>query len=273
MMKKQLFSSRRLTLVELVVVLTILVALGGIALGIAPDLLTRTHVAASVTNVTEITKSLYLYSTLNNGKMPSGFDSLVDDGGTDIYLALPGITEYTVETPTDIATTLGGAPALTGADVATALVDQGLAVVYPMDNTVVPDPLGTGDGNATFDVDYSTPVAVTDTTPLAVIDSTNIARVFNRDTTGKVYVVLGIGSGCTLIGEASNGGLVEPPLHFGDTPTTVANKSYTRYLAIYSIENDDGEAVVRYVGTCAPHESGLEANSAHLKEWYDANAD
>lgn len=275
-MKAPLSFSTRLTLVELVVVLTILVALGGIALGIAPDLLTRTHVAASVTNVTEVTKSLYVYTTLNQGAMPSGFDSLVDPGTPDtIYVALPGASEYTPFTPSaiDAGPVYGVSFGFSAGSVESALIDAGLTSVYSMDNTIVPPPAGTGTGNATFDVDYTTSSLISTDPPLAVIDPVHIARVFNRDTTGKVYIVLGIGAGCSLIGEETNGGLVEPPLHFGDTPNTVANKSYTRYLAIYSIEDDGGEPLIRYVGTCAPHESGLEANSAHLKEWYDANAD
>lgn len=260
--------SRHLTLIELIVVLTILVALGGIAIGLAPDLLTRTHVAASVTNVTEVTKAFYTYTILNSGRIPSGFDSLVDGTSSSIYSALPGRTEYTALTPSAIDTALG----LAGGTSEAAFISAGLTQVYPMNNAIVPPPNGTGSGNATFDVDYGAPVLLDSNPPLATIAPLNINRVFNRDTTGKIYIVFGVGSACTIIGEESSGGLVEPPIHFGDTPNTVSNRAYTRYLAIYSIEADGTEAVIKYVGSCAPHENGLEANSAHLEEWYNANA-
>src|SRR5580692_5139456 len=77
-----------LTLMELVVVLMVLVALAGVLVPMLPSMLTRAHVAAHTTNVTELTKVIMEYQALNNG-FPDQWDSLTD-GGTNLINYMAG---------------------------------------------------------------------------------------------------------------------------------------------------------------------------------------
>jgi prepilin-type N-terminal cleavage/methylation domain-containing protein len=78
---------RGLTLIELVVVLTILIALAGLLVPMLPSMLTRAHTSSCSTNMGETTKAINLYQALYSG-YPSTWDALTDGQGTLInYLA------------------------------------------------------------------------------------------------------------------------------------------------------------------------------------------
>ena len=61
-----------LTLIELIVVLAILVALGGIAVAVAPDLIKRTHSAEHATNAQVVETAVRTNTLLSNGSIGTG---------------------------------------------------------------------------------------------------------------------------------------------------------------------------------------------------------
>jgi len=78
-MRNQVKNRKGLTMIELVVVLTILVALAGIVVPLLPSMVSHAHTAAHATNVVEIDKIVEAYNMLNHG-YPDNLDSLVAGG-------------------------------------------------------------------------------------------------------------------------------------------------------------------------------------------------
>jgi hypothetical protein len=246
---------RHLTLIELIVVLTILVALGGIGLSLAPELLGRTHVAVAVTNLPEINKVLFTYTTLTNGQIPNLPDSLIDGTTGTLYSALPNTSEFTASSITSIAAGFAG---FDGAELLSTFQDKGLLSVVDMDNTAP---------NKTFDV--GSPELLTSASVLALVSGTTVGKIFNIDPTGKVFLAFGLGKNCSLIGDSSDGGLSEAPIHFTDEPNAAPQVAYARYVMIYSLsENADGEPEIKLLGASTIHDDGLLGVEGHLREWY-----
>src|SRR3569623_1396386 len=74
-------SARRgLTLMELLVVVVILIALGTILIPMLPNMLQKAHIAQTATNIQEIDKAIQSYQTANL-RYPDYFDSLIDSSG------------------------------------------------------------------------------------------------------------------------------------------------------------------------------------------------
>ena len=66
------------TVMELVVVLTILAVLAGLVLGIMPNLIERTHLAKCADTIAELNKA-WMRSYILNVRYPDLYDSLLDD--------------------------------------------------------------------------------------------------------------------------------------------------------------------------------------------------
>lgn len=250
---------RGFTILELVIVLVVLAALAGIVIGLFPNLLTKTHAAVATTNLRDLNQAMQRYSTLNL-KQPSRFDSLIEDGGTNLYAGLPfdatAQTLFTARVPT--------------ADEAEALTDVGITQII---NGSVFTP---GTGSATFDYPAGAAENLTVTTPLLFVDTAagraHLHNVLNIEAdalaSGGVlsgtYVVFGVGPGCTLIGNA-NGGAAEAPLHFGENESGNPKKVYSRYFAVYRVDTHHAQ----FVGVAAAHDDGLVNSNQHLAENYE----
>lgn len=76
------FARRRpgLTLLELVIVMTILVALGGIVMNLLPNFLTKAHDSVTVTNIQEVNKAISGFLGTNLS-YPNNFDSIINSNG------------------------------------------------------------------------------------------------------------------------------------------------------------------------------------------------
>ena len=137
-MKKTQIRRLGLTLIELVVVLTILVAIGGIAAATLPNMLNRTHVATVASSLPTIDASIRQNILLNSGQMGNRFDSLITDS----------------DTPASFVNASGAYTAypLTATDAA-ALNDLGITELVQADDTAE---------NATFGGHPGTLVAVAD---------------------------------------------------------------------------------------------------------------
>ncbi|MCE0498545.1 MAG: hypothetical protein LV481_11425, partial [Methylacidiphilales bacterium] len=72
-----------LTLMELLVVMTILIALAGIVVPMLPNLLTKAHDSTVTTNISELQKMISGFFA-SNLAYPDQFDSCMDTGG-NIY--------------------------------------------------------------------------------------------------------------------------------------------------------------------------------------------
>lgn len=239
-----------LTLIELIVVLAILVALGGIAVAVAPDLIKRAHVAEHVTNASGVETAVQT-NRLTAGSIGNNFDSLVN-ATPAVYTGLPGAANYELL-------------ALTADDV-TALSTIGVTGV--VDGSATPT-------NATFDyANYAAPtirnLAATGNVCAVVAASEPALRAqFNIPTTaGARYVVLGIGPACSLVG--ANGALSEAPVHFGESEATRANNAYARYLVVVELTAaGTANAEARLLGVAVAHDDGPARASGALAEWYE----
>jgi type II secretory pathway pseudopilin PulG len=279
---------RGLTLMELTIVLMILVAIAGILIPMLPSMLTRAHVGAHTTNVTELDKLILTYQAMNNA-FPDNWDAMTD-GTTMISYMAGGVLDPISVPPTSWSTGGTGSSANQAGGVfsqsnpsaaeLSALQSAGIAHVYPMQAT----PGGTmWDGNAfdpTFD-NYKTapgtPTSITSSTALVFIDpaKNSVALSFiqnqypNWSTTAR-YVALGIGERCTLIGKWAP----TPPVHFSDTQDATPQFSYARFVAIFKVSDPNapgGINMAQFVGSAAIHSVGPTNLSSEFQNWYQIN--
>lgn len=239
-----------LTLIELVVVLTILVALGGIAAATLPNMLNRTHVATVATSLPTIDAAIRQNILLNSGQIGDRFDSLVTASGQ----------------PASFVNTSGAysAYSLTDDD-ATALNNFGLSQLIPADDTVE---------NATFQGHQGTPVSVANGTSVCALTSEAATRILDTvwnftPAAGAQYIVLGLGERSSLVGANEDAFFAEAPLHAVDAHSERADNAYARILLVVELADaGTADAEVRYIGAGAPHPDGVQGVSTHLQEWY-----
>jgi prepilin-type N-terminal cleavage/methylation domain-containing protein len=275
-------SSRKgLTLIELIVVLTILIALAGLLVPMLPSMLTRGHTATMTTNTGETAKAIMTFQQLYS-LYPNNWDAL-GDGKTMINYFANGAAcppQY-IDAPS-IAAANGNAElqplTLTQAE-ANALTGVGITQLQAMVTT----PTGTvasGAFDPTFNY-YSgaTPTAgaivVTQGTVLAGLDptaqgpgSTTYQRCIldNFPVTGR-YVALGIGPRNSMIGKT----VQSAPVFFGDQPVINPEYAYGRFVAIFKVSDSALGASftqAQLVGTAPVHDTGLDNIDSHLQNWY-----
>ena len=249
-MRNSSYRRSGLTLIELVVVLTILVALGGIAAATLPNMLNRTHVATVATSLPTIDAAIRQNILLNSGQIGDRFDSLIDNGAPVGFVNASGA--YAAYT-------------LAGND-ASALNDLGLAELIPADGSVA---------NATFQGHQgTTPAAVETGASVCTLTSAKateiLSAVWNYDADANAqYIVLGLGERCSLVGANEDAFFAEAPLHAVDAHSERADNAYARVMVIVELA-DAGttDAEARYIGVGAPHPDGVQGVATHLQEWY-----
>ena len=253
-MRNTTYTSSRegLTLIELVVVLTILVALGGIAAATLPNMLNRTHVATVATSLPTIDASVRQNILLNSGQMGDRFDSLVTTG-------LTGTPAAFVNASGAYAThTLGGG------DVA-ALNGLGIASLVPADDSVT---------NATFEGHLGAPVALADGLNVCTLAGTETTRILGEvwnytPLPGAQYIVMGLGQQSSLVGANEDAFFAEAPLHAVDAHSERADNAYARIMLVVELSDaGTADAEARYIGAGAPHPDGIQGVATHLQEWY-----
>lgn len=259
------FSARRgLTLLELVVVLVILVALAGILVPMMPGMLSRARVAEQSTNAAELLKAWQIFQATNtNHYYPDRLDSLVDSSGAGeaaVYTKLPGKDVsglFTVETLTQLATAVSTTDSpVTAATLVDRVRNLGMQNVYAMDSSTT---------NATFEP-YGT--GVTQPTAISLGASTNLVRLSSIPVNEKlnapadgVYVVLGIGSRCTIVGY---GGIANAPIHASDEADTNPIDYYARYGVVFNLK----PTTPQLVGIVAFHSDGIATSEDALQDYY-----
>ncbi len=255
-----------LTLLELVVVMTILIALAGILVAMFPGMLTMAHSSTDATNLPELNKIFQMHHQVQRG-WPNYLDNLVS--GSGLYARLPGYDEdhsdeYFLE-----------AHALTH-DQAHALRDAGLTHVFNLVDGV---------GDATYDCYGSGIVAPVLSDAVPVNDDLTVAILRNPSDIAKfkgdldhVYVVFGIGQATPLVGPG--GMMQDAPIHFNDAAGTRPNEAYSRFVAIFDLgeahdDDDDGHhhhhSRARFVTAAALHRGGISLPWMALQEFHHSD--
>ena len=212
---------RGLTLIELIVVLVILTALGAILVPIIGNAITRSHLATCLTNFPEVTKMLNQASNLQGG---------YGDGWTN---------PENVMTPAATDPQFSGAP-LTDDQIG-ALAGLGLEN-FTAPNTATPEynvtfnnGVAPGSGSALTGGTGGTDVAVL---TAEGIEALNLPPLPTTNTDNEQYVFFAIDKSWSLLGTVTP----EPPVHFGDTPGALPDEVYSRWGAIFKVSDGDATA-------------------------------
>jgi len=275
-MKNQKKNRQGLTLIELVVVMTILIALAGLLLPTFSGMLTRAKASACATNLPETEKSVEEYQQLY-GRYPSNLDALTDGTNLINYFAGgvldPAGGSILTQSGSELTTL-----SLAGSDV-TTLANAGITTVQKM--LAVADAAATAAGfDPTFNYysDYASPgpssatgIPLAQGTVLAQLDPANPAAVpvlnkLNQSLTGK-YIVLGIGPRCDMVGKT----MATPPVNFGDTVPLNPEFGYERPICVFKIADSAlstpfTTAVLVAVGSL--QDNGLMTTNDELQSWY-----
>jgi prepilin-type N-terminal cleavage/methylation domain-containing protein len=217
-------SRQAFTLIELIVVLTILVGLAGILIPTVTNMVERTSRSSTASNLTEISGAVQRFESIYM-RYPNYLDSLMQDAtGTDLntlYTSLTSITEDVTLSANTLAT----------------LNNAGITSVglHALDDT-------------TFNL--PTQANLTATTQLKGL--TAAAQVtLGLETTGAAgkYIVLGLGSRTDLVGRA----MLDAPVYFPRDAATNPHDVYSRFLTIFQItDGTDALSRARFIGVLAP---------------------
>ncbi len=239
MYRNNLLRSHRhgLTLLELVVVMTILIALAGILVAMFPGMLRYAHTSTGATNMPELNKIFHMHHQTRRG-WPNYLDNLV--AGSSLYARLPGYEEghgyYLASHPLS-------------EDEAHALRNAGLTHVFNLTGDHVSD--------ATFDCygpAYPAAPPLSEAVPIEA--GVTVARLVNDHDIEKfkgdldhVYIVFGVGQATPLVGPG--GMMQDAPIHFDDAAGTRPNEVYSRFAAVFDLGDDHG------------HDDGEEHDHGH----------
>jgi type II secretory pathway pseudopilin PulG len=277
-MKREIHNSvgrTGLTLVELIVVLTILIALGAILVPLLPNMVSRSHDASSATNIGEISKQVQTYNQLYFS-YPNNLDNLVDAAAGSSTL-LPTLAGGGNLNGMVVAQTLTAAQA-------TALNNIGITSFAKLTGTAAN---GTANWSPTF-FPYTTtapnlPANVTLISPanlpsVAVLTGTTAVGGTPAVGTGLsigvaklglspsgTYVVLGFGSANSAVGKV----VQECPVHFPDQQTINPATTYQRYGLIILVSDP---AVLNFTnaslaGVACLLDDGIETAGDHIQDY------
>ena len=258
-----------LTLIELVVVLAILAAVAAIIVPLLPNLLRRAHKAIDGTQSSELSKAVQTYHALYYG-YPDNFDMLTDGTAFPSYI------------PADGGAVFGGfvqASTLTASELA-ALAKVGVRYVQPLATTSTspsldPYPAGTtllanrldltDSANATKVFAVIDPAGTSGTT----IQASNprfFEAVRSADPTAR-YVVFGVGSRSSMVGQTIQDAPTSVPQNSGFTPATL----YSRVGVIFKVsglEVASADNRARFIGAVALEDDELEATEKDIVGYY-----
>ena len=257
---KRSVSRRGLTLLELVVVLTIIVAVGGIVVAMLPNFLHRSNIASCTANIPELDKLIQTHKTLY-AEYPNRYDSLVESDGS-LFSGL-------VVDETGVAQGITAAPITP--EEAAALEEAGITELFEMADKTA------GAGNPEWHVTFGPyaadpPVAtaVSSFDQLAVLTPGAVSHLGMPSAAGNKYVAFGMNKHCSMFRNLA----AEAPIHFADSDAEDPDTYYMCFGAIFMVGKDDGtggtEALeeARFMGSFAFHDFGPSSTTDHVKEWW-----
>ena len=265
---------RGLTLLELVVVMTILVALAGILIPMLPNFLNRATISSCTTNLSELAKLIQTYQTLYIG-YPDQLDNFA--GGS-------GIVSYVLngQQPGSQAGGTQFDPGALTAGESAALISSGITQLASL---VDPPPTPPGDWSPTFwpySISRATTATLTpigNSTSVAVINFNGATAIELPTNNNEKYVIFGLGAPCTLFHRVA----MEPVHHFPDNPNEDPTKWYKCFGMILLVSTGNttfggsgGTALdtAKFMGVVAFDYDGMVTISNHTQEWWDhAKAD
>lgn len=252
---------RGLTLMELIVVLTILVALASVLIPMMPGMLNRAHTSTGATNVSELNKAVQTFEQLNF-VYPDQLDALTDTAGAAPADYLSGLSanQLSIRTLTaDDATTL------TTAGIRNLAAMYATAATIPAGQDPTFNPYVLGAGNSI------TLIPVAAGAKVIQVSEPAVESVIVRDaggTNGDVYVAFGVGKANTMIGKT----MAQAPLHFPDNGGITPSNSYGRFGLTFRIVRGGTTptplARAEFVGVIEFHEEGIASSDDHIAEYY-----
>ncbi len=245
---------RGLSLLELLVVLTILIALGGIVVSTLPGMLKRTQVATAASNIPEIDATIRRSGVLSQGQIGNRFDSLIS-GSASLDGSVPGFVggneflEATNLSPAEVV----------------ALRQVGVTELIPANAETE---------NATFSSHEQLPVELGSETRVCMLSADVAFEVLQEGwnfepAEGAKYLVFGLGQQCSLVGAGEKSAFSEAPMHYSDDREQTPKEMYSRYLLLVElISKSESVAVARYIGAAIPGRDGIHSVSKELKTYY-----
>ena len=261
-----------LTLLELVVVLTILVAVSGLIIPILGNFTHRANVASCTVNITEMDKIIQSFHALY-AQYPDRFDNVANAiyNGSNTGYVLDG-SQGDYKTASFVPQNLSSddAKALVNAGITQLMTIQPNAMYKQGEWTPTAWPYGTDmlDNTGQPVVIPSNPVAA----GLNVAYLTEFGKRLMGVPEGShnQYVIFGLNKPCTLFRNMVS----EPPYHFADTPTEDPATWYMCFAAVFMVERDYNGVQLpmeeaRFMGSIAFHDFGLATADSHNKEWWE----
>ncbi|MEM8883031.1 MAG: type II secretion system protein [Planctomycetota bacterium] len=250
--RRRFAPQRGLTLIELVVVLTVLTALGSLLVPVIDNMISRTHFAKCSITIPDVSRNI-MRSFAADLTYPDRWDSLIDAAdGSSLFPRNPGGADVGGELTTATLTQqqVDGLAAL------------GITEVVDLDATAddatwASAPLGAGIRTLAS----GETVAVLNTAGNSV-RSLNLKR--HLDDATVEYIVFGIGNNSTAVGPT--GLFNEAPTHFGGEDAMNPIDVYQRYCVVFSV---NGEGDVHFELACSVHPDGFDGAEAHVIGYYE----
>lgn len=250
--------SRGFSLLELVVVMAILIVLSGIVVVLLPNLLFDAHASNGATTTAELNKALQTYQTARR-KLPDYFDAMVHSDGT------PPAEMMFVKTDGTVNANSGMTVKALSANEAASLTAAGVTKLYPYSLS------SSASFHPTFNCE-DTAVDVAQGVNVCALTPAEAVAKFGPgiDTSGSfTYVVLGVGEGCTLVGDP-NCGISEAPVRGTPKADMGPDKKYGRFSIVLKVDNTSTKSSAQFVGaTCIGGESGSGTTEHFIAKYYD----
>jgi len=252
-----------LTLMELVVVLTVLIALASILIPMLPGMLSRAHSSSQATNNSELTKFVQTHEQLYLA-YPDNLDALTDATGTAVADYLPGATVGQM-TPLTLDASQAASLSAGGINNLAAMYATAAALPSGQDPTFNPY---TG-----ASISVANGANVVQLTEAAVEPAVVVQN--DPNSFGDVYVVFGVGRANTMVGKTMS----QAPLHFGEGGNDTPGRVYSRLGLVFRIARGTGTVGTpastplgraQFVGTVSFHGDGITTGEGHITEYYEA---
>jgi hypothetical protein len=249
-------------LLELLVVLTILVALAGILIPLLPNILGRSTTTIGATNVAEVDKHLHHFELLYKG-YPNEFDALTDATGAAVADYVPNnVGQLSI-----LTLTAEQANALRTSGITSLAEMQPNQAAFSATNDATFNPY-TGPGNS---IAIATGTKVVQVSEAAVeglqglvTDDAAHSGVNGAD----VYVLVGLGRRCTMCGRT----ITEPPLRFADSLAENPTQVYARIGLVFRVTRGGASPVLPravFVGAVEIGRNGITSVNSHLRDYYN----